>query len=137
MRRLGRWGRRALAALLVYALAEVALSALDFAPHALRLALLVGLAVAALGLARDALSDSGPGWAAQPVPPLVPPGSDARLGAYVRLIEDNLTARTPGTGLRDRLVALSGGRLADELAGPPRRLSRSEIDAYLRRIEEQ
>ena len=47
------------------------------------------------------------------------------------------TARTPGGALRDTLRRLAGGLLDDELAGPPRRLSLTEIDDYLRRIEER
>jgi hypothetical protein len=91
------------------------------------------------------------------VRPISLPGSDVRLAAYVRLVENHLTARTPDHGLRDRLGALCderlerrrglrrtdpaargllGGDLLRYLEGPPRRLSRDEIDDYLRRIEE-
>lgn len=132
-----RWWWRALAALVLYAVLEVVFTMVDFAPNALRLALLVGVCVAAVGLLRDSMGDAGADWAASPVPPVVPPGSDLRLGAYVRLIEDHLTSRNPDGGLRDRLVTLSGGTLAEDLAGPPRRLTRAEIDDYLRRIEER
>lgn len=132
-----RWWWRTLGALLVYAVLEVVFTMVDFAPNALRLALLVGLCVAAVGLLRDSMGDAGADWAAPPVPSVVPPGSDLRLAAYVRLIEDHLTSRNPDGGLRDRLVTLSGGMLAEDLAGPPRRLNRAEIDDYLRRIEER
>ena len=131
-----RWRGRIVGALLLYAVLEVVLSLTDYAPDPLRLALLVGLCVAALGLLRDSLGDSAPLWAAEPVQPVVPEGSDARLAAYVHLVEDHLTSRTPDGALRDRLVTLSDQRLADDLAGPPRRLSPAEIDDYLRRIED-
>jgi len=132
-----RWWWRAAGGLLLYAVLEVVFTVVDFAPSALRLALLVGVCVAAVGLLRDSMGDAGADWAAPPVPSVVPPGSDLRLGAYVRLIEDHLTSRNPDGGLRDRLVTLSGGTLAEDLGGPPRRLTRAEIDDYLRRIEER
>ena len=132
-----RWWRRALGGLLLYAVLEIVFTVVDFAPDALRLALLVGVCVAAAGLVQDSMADAGPAWTVQPVQSLVPPGSDARLAAYVRLIEDHLTSRHPDGGLRDRLVALSDGRLADDLAGPPRRLTTTQIDDHLRRIEDR
>ena len=132
-----RWWWRAVGGLLLYAVLEIVFTVVDFAPDALRLALLVGVCVAAVGLVHDSMADSGPTWTAQPVQSLVPPGADPRLAAYVRLIEDHLTSRDPDSGLRDRLVALSDGRLTDDLAGPPRRLTTAQIDDYLRRIEER
>ncbi|NYD41003.1 hypothetical protein [Nocardioides panaciterrulae] len=128
---------RALVALLLFAVLDVVFAVVDFEPDAPRLALLVLVCGAAVGLLLDSVDEGGPPWPAPGSRPVVPRGSDARLSSYVRLVEDHLTARTPDAGLRDRLVELSGGRLAEELAGPPRRLSRAEIDDYLRRIEEQ
>ena len=132
-----RWRWRAGLALLVYAVLETASSLLGFAPDALRLALLVAVGTAALGLLRDSIDQETAEWTPPPGPPVVPPGSDARLAAYVRLIESMQTSRTPDGTLRDRLVRLSDQQLADELAGPPRRMSLEEIDDYLRRIEER
>jgi len=132
-----RWRWRAWLALATYAVLEIALSLLDFEPDALRLALLVALGVAGAGLLRDSIDHESTPWTPPPVPSIVPPGSDARLAAYVRLIESMQTARTPDGTLRDRLVRLSDQQLAEELAGPPRRLSLAEIDDYLRRIEER
>jgi len=131
-----RWRARVVVAGLLYAVLGGVLYATDYAPDPLRLALLVGLCVAALGLLRDSLGEPAPLWAAEPVQPVVPEGADARLAAYVRLVEDHLTSRTPDGALRDRLVTLSGQRLAEELGGPPRRLSPAQIDDYLRRIED-
>ena len=131
------WTGRAVGGLLLYAILEVSLTLTHFEPDAARLALLVAVCVAAAGLLVEGLTDARVTWPLHTRVSVVPPGSDSRLGAYVRLLEDHLTARTPDGGLRDRLVALSGGRLAEELSGPPRRLTRAEIDDYLRRIEEQ
>jgi hypothetical protein len=132
-----RWRRRAGLALGVYAVLEIGLTLADFAPDALRLALLVAVCVAGAGLLRDSLDHASTPWAPPPAPSIVPPGSDARLAAYVRLIENMQTARAPDGTLRDRLVRLSDQQLADQLSGPPRRLSLDEIDDYLRRIEER
>ncbi|MFC4784082.1 hypothetical protein ACT8ZV_06385 [Nocardioides sp. MAHUQ-72] len=133
-----RWWWRALGALALYAVLEVTLTVVDYAPDPLRLALLVGVGVAAAGLARDSLAVTGPAtWSAQPSHSVLPTGSDARLAGYVRMVEDHLTAPTPSGVLRDRLVDLSDGELADELEGPPRRLGKAQIDDYLRRIEER
>lgn len=152
-----RWWPRIVGGALLFGVLLVALTAADFEPDALRLGLLVALAVAVSGLVRDGLDGGSEPWSAMPEPSLVPAGSDARLAAYVRLIEGHLTAATPEAGLRDRLAALVDERLArtrglgrgdpaaaellgtdllDDLAGPPRRLRPSELDDYLRRIEE-
>lgn len=143
--------------LVAFGILEVVFTWVEFEPDALRLGLLVALCVAVLALVQESLSDRGPRWSVHAVRPLSPPGSDVRLAAYVRLIENHLTARTPDRVLRDRLAvlcderlerrhglrrhdpaaqALLGGNLLRDLEGPPRRLSRDEIDDYLRRIEE-
>ena len=137
MRGRAAWWWRAGIGLLTYAALEITFTLLGEAPDALRLALLVALATVALGLLRDGVELEAARWTPPPVPSVVPPGSDARLAAYVRLIEGMRTARTPDGALRDHLLALGGGRLDEELAGPPRRLSLAEIDDYLRRIEER
>ena len=132
-----RWWWRALVGLGVYAALEVTLTVFDFAPDALRLALLVAVCTAAVGLLVDGVGDYQAHWEPDPVRSVVPPGQDLRLASYVRLVEDHLTARHPDGALRDRLVALSDGALAGELSGPPRRLTPAQIDDYLRRIEER
>jgi hypothetical protein len=140
-----RWWWRAGVGLLSYAVLEATGTLLGFAPDALRLALLVAVGTAAIGLLRDSVDQEVATWTPPAAPSVVPPGSDARLAAYVRLIEDMQTARTPGGALRDHLVHLAGGQPDDQLdaqldlqlGGPPRRLSLAEIDDYLRRIEER
>ncbi len=150
-----RWWRVALAVGL-FGVLEVVFTWVDFEPRAGRLALLVFLCVAVAGLVRDSLGDSGPPWSVRTVRPITTPGADARLGAYVRLIESHLTAATADRGVRDRLAvlcderlerrralrrddpaaeALLGPDLLRDLSGPPRRLARTEIDDYLKRIE--
>ena len=128
---------RALGALVLFTVLDVVLAATDFAPDAPRLAVLVLVCAAGVALLVDSVEESGLPWPERGGPEVVPPGADARLASHVRLVEAHLTARTPDTALRDRLVELSRGALPEELAGPARRLSRAEIDDYLKRIEEQ
>jgi len=137
-RRRVHWWWRVAGALLLYAVLEVTLTLAGYEPDPFRLALVVGVGLGATGLVLDSMAASGPAiWTDHSQPSVVPPGADLRLAAYVRLVEDHLASPTPGSALRDRLVTLSDGRLAEELAGPPRRLGRDEIDDYLRRIEQQ
>jgi hypothetical protein len=152
-----RWWIRSLAGLVAFGVLEVVFTIVEFEPHALRLGLLVALCVVAGGLLLDTLGDGGATWSVQPTMPLIPPGSDPRLAAYVRLVEGHLTAAAPDITLRDRLrafcderlerrrglrredpeaEALLGADLLRDLTAPPRRLTRSEIDDYLKRIEE-
>lgn len=152
-----RWVLRLLTFALLFAVADVALVLLDFAPDQVRLLLLLSLGFAVALLLLDALADDAPAWRDEAVRPMTAAGSDQRLAAFVRLIESHLTAATPDGALRDRLAALCderlarahsltrqdpaaedllGGDLLDALAGPVRRLSRTEIDRYLERIED-
>ncbi len=152
-----RWVRRAAgAAALVLAL-DILLTLFDFAPDHLRLALLVALTVAVTGLLSDSLGEGGPVWRVEPMGTGGVTATDPHLASYVRILESHLTARTADTALRDRLAALCderltrrhaltrddpaaeallGSGLLRDLAGPPRRLRREEIDGHLRRIEE-
>lgn len=153
----GRLVARVAFALGLFVVLQVIFSAVDFEPHAVKLALLVALCAAAAGLVRDMLNDGGPGWRVRTVQPITPPGADHRLAAYVRLVEGHLTAGTVDRGLQTRLAILCDERLlrrhglrrsdpaaedllgADllrDLAAPPTRLTRARIDDYLRRIEE-
>jgi len=152
-----RWLRRAAgAAALAFGL-DVVLTLFDFAPDHLRLALLVALGVAVIGLVSDSLGEEPPAWRVEPMGTGGVTATDPHLASYVRILESHLTARTADTGLRDRLAKLCDERLARrhaltredpeaevllgsallrDLAGPPRRLRREEIDGHLRRIEE-
>ncbi|MFL6001662.1 MAG: hypothetical protein ACJ72P_02535 [Nocardioides sp.] len=152
-----RWVRRATGAVALFVVLDIVLSVFDFAPDHLRLALLVALGVAVTGLLSDSVAESGPAWRIEPMSRGGATATDSHLASYVRILESHLTARTADTALRDRLAALCDERLnrrhgltrddpaaeallgpglTRELTGPPRRLRREEIDAYLRRIEE-
>lgn len=151
------WLRRAAGAAALLIGLDIVLTLFDFAPDHLRLALLVALAVAVTGLLTDSLGEDAPVWRVEPIGAGGATATDPHLASYVRILESHLTARTPDTALRDRLAALCDERLArrhmltrDEteaeallgaallrdLAGPPRRLRREEIDDHLRRIED-
>ena len=152
-----RWVRRALGAAALVVVLDIVLSVFDFAPNHVRLALLVTLGVAVTGLLSDSVGESGPVWRIEPMGRGGATATDPHLASYVRILESHLTARTADTALRDRLATLCDERLSRrhgltrddpaaegllgsgllrELAGPPRRLRREEIDGYLRRIEE-
>lgn len=156
MTRAGIWWRLAGAVLLTAGL-YVAFAVLEFEPHALPLALLVVVAVAALGLFLDGLGIDGQSWTVETERWAVPPGQDPRFSLYLRTIESHLTAQTPEATLRDRFAELAMRRLEQRhgvrrgdpraaellgadltaiLDGPPRRLSRAEIERCVRRIEE-
>ncbi len=136
---------------------DILLTLFDFAPDHLRLALLVALAVAVTGLLMDSLAESGPVWRVEPMGAGGVTATDPHLASYVRILESHLTARASDTGAArpagglcdERLArrhaltrddpaaeALLGSALLRDLAGPPRRLRREEIDGHLRRIEE-
>jgi hypothetical protein len=152
-----RWLRRAAGAAALLLGLDVVLTLFDFAPDHLRLALLVALADAVIGLFSDSLGEEPPAWRVEPMGTGGITATDPHLASYVRILESHLTARTADTGLRDRLATLCDERLArrhaltredpeaeallgtallQDLAGPPRRLRREEIDGHLRRIEE-
>ena len=151
------WGWRLVSGVVLLVVLDVVFTVVDFEPDHLRLALVVGLGTAVAGLVWDTLGDSGPPWAADRVGTAHSSGSDAHLATYVRLLESHLTAAHADSGLRDHLAGLCDERLArrhgltradpaaadllgramlEDLAGPPRRLRRGEIDEYVRRIEE-
>ena len=152
----GLWWRVGGAALLAAGL-HVLFVVLEFEPHALPLALLVAVSVAAVGLVVDGLGTGDQSWTVQMARPASPPGQDPRFSLYLRTLESHLTAEAPEPALRDRLGELAERRLAQRhgvrrddpraagllgpdltavLDGPPRRLTRAEIDRCVRRIEE-
>jgi hypothetical protein len=122
-----------------------------------RLALLVALGTAVLALVNVGSVNDGPDWSVESIQPLAPPGQDTRLAMYTRVISGHLDARTPDGTFRDRVADLADRRLrqrhgvgladprartllgdevADILRGPPRRLSREQIDRCVTTIEE-
>ena len=156
MSRRGFWWRLGGAAILTVVL-YVVFTLMEFEPHALPLTLLVVVSVLGGGLLVDGLGVDGQSWTVEVERWATQPGQDRRFAHDLRIIESNLTARTPDPNLRDRLAELATRRLEqrhgvrrDEpraagllgpdliavLDGPPRRLSRAEIDRCVRRIEE-
>jgi hypothetical protein len=154
---LRRWWRRLAAGVLLFGVLDVVLVLADTGPDAGRLALVVVTCVAALGVVLDALSESSPSWNVEVVHASAGRGGDPRLTRYVDLIEAHLSARSDDTALRDRLGALTdqvlrqrygiechdpraealiGPELDAVISGPARRLSPSDIDRCLTRIEE-
>jgi hypothetical protein len=155
MRRPGVW--RPLAAVALALVLYVVLALLHFDPDPLRLGLLVLVCVAAAALFVDAFDTRGEGWELQQAHWVTPPGQDQGFSSYLHAIEHHLTVDVPDGALRDRLARLAalrleqrhgvvlgdpraddllGPELVDVLSGPPRRLSRAEIDRCVRRMEE-
>ena len=152
----GPWRRPVLAlaaALVLY----VGFLLLDFDPDPARLVLLVLVSLAAASLFADAFGSDEGSWGVESTRWAAQPGRDHAFAAYVRLIESHLTVDVPDGVLRDRLAEVADRRLeqrysmrlgdprADDLIGaelmgiilgPPRRLSRTEIDRCVTRIEE-
>ena len=152
-----RWLQRAAMLVVVVVVLDIAATLLDYQPDHLKLLLVVVVALGSVLVLIDTFVDSEPGWDAEPVRPLTVSGGDHGLSSYVRMIEGHLSAATPDATVRDRLARLCderlrrrhgltrddprarellGSDLIDDLAGPPRRLSRARIDDHLTRIEE-
>lgn len=152
-----RWVRRAAGGAAAFVALEVVLRIAETGPDTLRLALLVATGVGVLGLALDALSDAAPAWDMEPERVSARDGGDPRLSLYAGLIEAHLAARAPDPALRERLASLAdqalrqrhgvrrddpraaellGPELTAVLSGPVRRLSPSDVDRSLSRIEE-
>jgi hypothetical protein len=152
-----RWWRRLAGGLIAFGVLEVVLVVLDTEPDAVRLALLVAICVAVLGLMLDALGDSDPLWEVPVEQVSARATGDSRLSRYANLLEAHLSARTLDTSLQDRLGQLAdqilrqrhnltrddpradellGPELVAVLNGPARRLDSAAIDRCLTRIEE-
>jgi hypothetical protein len=142
---------------LVYAAIFSLTSLLDLDPHPVLLFLVLGLGGALLGVILIGLRDEGAVWQVEEISPLVQHGRDSRFLAYIRILESHQHAREPDDTLRQRLavladrtlrirhgvslddpraVALLGPTTTSVVSGPTRRLTLSEVDACLTRIEE-
>lgn len=151
------WGRRAAWAAGLAAGLVAGTEALGFDPEPLRVALLVLIGVALVGLVVDAISREAPLWAGAPVRPPVSAGRDAATQAFLRQLESHQDARHPDAAVRDRLRSLTGqvllvrhglhpddddarARMGPELRAvlddPPSRLTPRQIDRLLHTIEE-
>ena len=152
-----RWWWRLAGGLIAFASIEGVVLLIHGQADELRLALVIALVVCASALLVDAAPIEPTVWTAHAEPEGGLGRLDPRTASYLRILESHLTARTADIALRDRLATLCDERLlrrhaltrADpaaeellgsgllrDLAGPPRRLRREEIDGYLRRIEE-
>jgi hypothetical protein len=152
-----RWWRRLAGAVVAFAASWILLDLLGADPDPVRLAVLVGACIAVLGLMLDAFSDAGSSWSVEVERPLLGETGDPRLAGYVAVLKAHESARAGDHGLQNRLASLAdrvlaekhgtsrddpgvadllGPELAAVLNGPPRRLSRDEIDRCLTRIEE-
>ncbi len=135
----------------------VVLRVFYYEPHLVPLALLVTVCAAVGWLVVDVLGDLGPSWEVQASADSVGTGQDGRLSMYLRVLEGHLTSTAPDESLRDRLRQLADRRLMQRhgldridpegrerlgpellavVEGPPRRLSVTELDRHVHRIEE-
>lgn len=155
MRRPEVW--RTVVALALALVLYVVLALLDFDPDPLRLTLLVLVCVAAVALFADAFDTGEAAWDVEVARWAPQPGQDRGFASTLHAIEHHLTVDVPDSDLRDRLARVAalrleqrhgmvlgdpraddllGPELTDIVTGPPRRLSRTEIDRCVRRMEE-
>jgi hypothetical protein len=151
------WWRWLAATLVAYAGTWALMASLDVSARPGRLLLLVAVVTAVLGLVNIAVVGDGPDWSVDTIASASPPGQDTRLGMYTRVISGHLDARQLDPSLRDRFADLADRRLRQQhgvalhdpgavrllgdevtgiLTGPVRRLTRTEIETCVRRIEE-
>lgn len=158
MRRpVSRWWRRALVALLSLTALGALLRLLEIDPDVVRLSLAVTLVLAVAWLVADVLGTPPAIWTTVGRHPVRPPGADPVLASYLRVLEHHEDAGHPTPALQDRLGEIARHRLAgrhgltltdpaarellgpeltDALTGPVRRLRRSDLVAYLDRLEQ-
>ncbi len=136
------WARRAGMLVLVAFGGQVALTFLDFDPDPVRWALMATTGVTLLWLVLDVLGIGSAPWD-DPLAPYVRPDA-ADDSVQHRVVSSHLAARDPGPALHRLLVGLARARdpdlrdpqlraLAEEA---PRRLTATDIDRYLTRIEQ-
>ena len=152
-----RWWGRALVGLALVVVTEALAVITDTTVDHLRLVLVVAVVAAAAGLVVDAAQVDSIRWHVPPERRDEQGSADPRTASYLRVLESHVTAREPGSALRDRLgdladqalelrhdlvrsdpaaVALLGPELVRVLTEPPRRLELVEIDRCVRRIED-
>ena len=152
-----RWRWRLVGGAVVFAVLQTVFTVMSFEPDAVRLALLVGLGTATAGLLLDSVNTSSLSWDVVAVSQTTTRPNDPRTARYLSLLQAHTTARAPAPAVRDRIASLAelvllqrhglqrhdleavrllGPDLVRVLDEPPRRLSRTEIDRYLTRIED-
>ena len=141
--RFGRWAPRVGALALVVLAGQVAFTALDFDPQLRDWALTAAAGLVLLWLVLDVVGVGDASWDDPLAPYLRPDAADDSV--HHRVLINDLAARDPGPALRNLLVDLARGRDPDlqdpELRAlaesPARRLSATDVDRYLTRIEQQ
>jgi hypothetical protein len=154
--RRSQWWGRVTATIFVFVGTFVVAAQLQLDPEPVRLALVIGVAVALLELAVSVLDAPRSSWNVDPIIASAKQGRDAQFATYLRILEGNLSAKTPGPVLQNRLAALAdrrlmlhhglrrddpraaallGPELVRDLDGQPRRLSLDEVESHLTRIE--
>jgi hypothetical protein len=152
-----RWWRRVLTLAALVVLLYVVLVLTDFQPRPVPLVLLCLVAAAMAWTVFEVLEDDSLTWDIPIESTTWERARDPRYATYVRLIESNLTARTPDRAVQDRLAQIAdrtlrlrhglgradpaahellGPDLAEVLDGPARRLPLTELDRCLTKIEE-
>lgn len=140
-RLLGHWAPRVGTLVLVVLAGQVVFTALDFEPQLRDWALMATACVVLLWLALDAVGVGDASWE-DPLSPYARPDA-ADDSVHHRVLTNHLSARDPGPALRNLVVDLARGRDPDlrdpelrALADSPARLTATDIDHYLTRIEE-
>lgn len=136
------WVPRVGALVLVVLVGQVVFTALDFDPQLRDWALMATSGVVLLWLVLDVVGVGDASWD-DPLAPYARPDA-ADDSVHHRVLTNHLAARDPGPALRNLLVDLARGRDPDLLdpelralaESPARRLSATDIDRYLTRIEE-
>ena len=126
-----RWGPRIGSLVLIIVAGEVIFSVIDSDPQLLEWTLTATVVVALIWLASDVFGAAVASWD-QPLAPYARPDA-ADDSVHHRVLTNHLSAEEPSPALRNLLVQLAPGREPDL---PPGRLSPTDIDRYLTRIEQ-
>ncbi len=137
-----RWGPRLAALAVIIVAGQVIFTLVDSEPQLRDWALTATVVVALVWLASDAFGVADARWE-QPLAPYARPDA-ADDSVHHRVLTSHLAAGEPSPALRDLLVRLARTRDPDltdpELRaladGSTRRLSATDIDRYLTRIEQ-
>jgi hypothetical protein len=141
----------------ITAVTWVVATVMDFRPDVALLTLYVAVGTALFSVAYQSFGDSHVSWEPQETVSMRPLGHDAGTSSAMRMLENHLTTSEPTPMVRDRLARLAEARMRqnhgvglsdpeaadlldaptlDVLRGPVRRLSKTEIDRTVTRIEE-
>lgn len=127
-----QWALRIGALALIVILGQVFFTLVDSDPSLLEWTLTASAGVVLVWLASDVFGVAGARWD-DPLAPYARPDA-AEDSVHHRVLTNHLAARDPGPGLRRLLLDLAGPAAPDL---PDGRLTPTDIDRYLTRIEEQ